>query len=76
LLRIPTKKPNEIPFHLEGGLKKVLINAQRNPDSTLTRAVLKAIWADRKTLLEVATSYAPSFWAIDSRSRYTKGKST
>lgn len=63
-LRIPTKQKPELPWHIEGGLKNVLERARENTDSILTRAVVAAIWSDRATLLEIATSYPPSFWAI------------
>lgn len=63
-LRIPTKEKPELRWHVEGGLKKVLERARENTDSILTRAVIAAIWSDRATLLEIATSYPPSLWAI------------
>jgi len=63
-LRIPTKEKPEVRWRIEGGLKKVLERARENTDSVLTRTVIAAIWSDRAQLLEIATSYPPSLWAI------------
>jgi len=73
-LRIPTKERPEVPWHVEGGLKKVLERARENTDSVLTRAVIAAIWSDRATLLEIATSYPPTLWAIALAKTNTKEK--
>jgi hypothetical protein len=63
-MRIPGVAKPEIPFHIHGGLKRLLERAQTHPDSVLTHAVIAAIWSDRATLLEVASSYSPLLWGI------------
>lgn len=68
-MRIPGRAKPDVPFHIHGGLKALLERAQTHPDSVLIHAVVAAIWANRATLLEVATSYPATLWAIAPRKK-------